>query len=71
MQAHGYKEVMGYLLGHYDRDEAVRLLKRNTRRYVKVQLVWLRGEAGVHWVRADQPVADAAAECIRLLETRH
>src|SRR5205823_6363248 len=63
MQAHSYKEVMGYLLGRYDRDEAIRLLKRNTRRYVKYQLVWLRGEAGVHWVRADRSLDEVAEAC--------
>src|SRR5204862_1496474 len=52
MQAHGYKEVMGYLLGRYDRDEAIRLLKRNTRHYAKYQLGWLRQTPGVHFVPA-------------------
>jgi tRNA dimethylallyltransferase len=67
MQAHGYKEIMGYLLGRYDRDEAIRLLKRNTRRYVKYQLTWLRNEPGVHWVRADQPVEEVAEECAAII----
>jgi tRNA dimethylallyltransferase len=58
MQAHGYKEVLGYLLGRYDRDEAIRLLKRNTRHYAKYQLGWLRATPGVHYVSAD--AADAA-----------
>jgi tRNA dimethylallyltransferase len=66
MQAHGYKEVMGWLLGDYDQAEAVRLLKRNTRRYVKYQLIWLRGEPDVRWVRADRPLAEVAAECAAL-----
>jgi tRNA dimethylallyltransferase len=68
MQAHGYKEVMRYLLGEYDREEAVRLLKRNTRRYVKYQLIWMRGEPDVRWVRADRPVDEIAAECVRILQ---
>jgi tRNA dimethylallyltransferase len=59
MQAHGYKEVMGYLLGRCDRDEATRLLKRNTRHYAKYQLNWLRQIPGIHFVRADAPGAVA------------
>jgi len=59
MQAHGYKEVMGCLLGRYDRDEAIRLLKRNTRHYAKYQLNWLRQIPGIHFVRADAPGAAA------------
>ena len=57
MQAHGYKEVMGCLLGRYDRDEAISLLKRNTRRYAKYQLNWLRQVPGIQFVRADAPGA--------------
>jgi tRNA dimethylallyltransferase len=67
MQAHGYKEIMGYLLGRYDRDEAVRLLKRNTRRYVKYQLMSLRGEPEAHWIDAARPVAAVAEECAALI----
>ncbi len=66
MQAHGYKEVMGTLLGRYDRAEAIRQLKRNTRRYVKYQLIWLRGEPEAHWVRADRPMAEVVEECVQI-----
>lgn len=65
MQAHGYKEVLGYLLGRYDRDEAIRLLKRNTRHYAKYQLGWLRATPGVQYVRADAP--DAAAQAVQII----
>jgi len=64
MQAHGYKEVMGYLLGRYDRAEAIRLLKRNTRHYAKYQLGWLRQIPELRVVRADQPHADAVAAAV-------
>jgi tRNA dimethylallyltransferase len=64
MQAHGYKEVMGYLLGRYDRDEAIRLLKRNTRHYAKYQLNWLRQIPGIHFIRADAPNAAAEIVCV-------
>ncbi len=65
MQAHGYKEVLGYLVGRYDRDEAIRLLKRNTRHYAKYQLGWMRSTPGMQFVRADAP--DAAARVAALL----
>ena len=55
MQGHGYKEIMRALVGDYDLDEGIRLLKRNTRRYVKYQLMSLRGRDDVRYVRADQP----------------
>lgn len=55
MQGHGYKEIMRALVGDYDLEEGVRLLKRNTRRYVKYQLMWMRGMPQIRYVRADQP----------------
>ena len=36
----GYKEFFGYFDGEYDFDEAVRLIKRNSRRYAKKQMTW-------------------------------
>ncbi len=40
LQTVGYKEIFDYLDGMYDWNEAVRLLKRNSRRYAKRQLTW-------------------------------
>ncbi len=50
MQAIGYKEIEGYLKGQYPYDEAVRLIKRNTRRYAKRQFTWFKKEEGAVWV---------------------
>jgi tRNA dimethylallyltransferase len=50
MQAIGYKEVAASLRGEYPMEEAVRLIKRNTKRYAKRQFTWFRKEEGLHWV---------------------
>ena len=50
LQTVGYQEIFGFLDGDYDWAEAVRLLQRNTRRYAKRQLTWLRRDAGFQWV---------------------
>jgi tRNA dimethylallyltransferase len=42
LQTVGYREVFEYMEGLYDWDEAVRLLKRNSRRYAKRQLTWFK-----------------------------
>lgn len=42
MQGIGYKELLGWLDGEYDFDEAVRLIKRNSRRYAKRQETWFK-----------------------------
>lgn len=50
MQAIGYKEIARYLQGLCPLDEAVELLKRNTRRYAKRQMTWFRKEESLRWV---------------------
>ena len=49
MKGIGYKEIIGYLHGDYDLEEAVRLVKRNTRHYAKRQLTWLRRYPNMIW----------------------
>ena len=49
----GYSEFFKYLEGDYDFQEAVRLCKRNTRRYAKRQLTWFRKEKDMHWYSAE------------------
>lgn len=49
LQTVGYSEIFDYLDGAYDREEAIRLLKRNSRRYAKRQLTWFRKYDDVHW----------------------
>jgi tRNA dimethylallyltransferase len=50
MQAIGYKEVAMYLHGEITLDEAIRLVKRGTKRYAKRQFTWFRKEEDIHWV---------------------
>ena len=50
LQAIGYRELALYLNREIDRDEAVRLIKRNTRRYAKRQLTWFRKETDITWI---------------------
>ena len=46
MQAIGYKEAAEALRGECSRDEAIEKIKRETRRYAKRQLTWLRRREG-------------------------
>jgi tRNA dimethylallyltransferase len=55
MKALGYRELMAYLDGEVDLNEAVELIKRNTRRYAKRQLTWFRGEKEVRWLEYSHP----------------
>lgn len=49
MQSLGYKEICSFLKGEIGLDEAVYLIKRNTKRYAKRQLTWFRREEGMEW----------------------
>lgn len=50
MQGLGYKEILDYLSGDLSFDEAVRILKRDTRHFAKRQLTWFKREKDVIWV---------------------
>lgn len=45
----GYKEFFDYFEGKTDYEEAVRLVKRNSRRYARKQLSWFRRDDDIHW----------------------
>lgn len=45
----GYQELFGYFDGIHTLTEAVELIKRNTRRYAKRQLTWLRKDPEFLW----------------------
>ena len=50
MQGLGYKEILDYLNGDCTLDEAIYILKRDTRHFAKRQLTWFRRERDVIWV---------------------
>lgn len=49
MRALGYKEMCGFLSGELEFDEAVSLIKRNTRHYAKRQLTWFKKDTEIKW----------------------
>jgi tRNA dimethylallyltransferase len=54
LQTVGYREIFEHLEGKYDRVEAVRLLKRNSRRYAKRQLTWFKRDEEITWFKPNQ-----------------
>lgn len=57
LQTVGYREFFDYFDGRTSYDEAVELIKRNSRRYAKRQLTWFRRDPEIRWFR---PTEDAA-----------
>jgi tRNA dimethylallyltransferase len=49
LQSVGYQEVFPYLDGVYDKEKAIELVKRNSRRYAKRQLGWFRRNEEIYW----------------------
>jgi tRNA dimethylallyltransferase len=64
-QAVGYKELMSHLDGEMSLDEAVALIKRNTRRLARHQHTWLRHFPDLRWVEAaaDEHPRQLARRC--------
>ncbi|MFF2014961.1 tRNA (adenosine(37)-N6)-dimethylallyltransferase MiaA [Paenibacillus sp. NPDC058177] len=63
MQGLGYKEIAAYLAGELTIDEAVALLKRDTRRFAKRQMSWFRHMKDIQWIDVDvEPSFDEQIE---------
>ncbi|GAA0866092.1 tRNA (adenosine(37)-N6)-dimethylallyltransferase MiaA [Paraclostridium tenue] len=54
MQGIGYKEIIKYLYGEYSYDEAIEIIKRDSRRYAKRQLTWFRRYKDAMWFDLDE-----------------
>lgn len=50
LQTVGYREMFDYFDGTISRDEAIELIKRNSRRYAKRQMTWFRRDEDIKWV---------------------
>lgn len=66
MQGLGYKEILSYLRGELTYEEAVNLIKMNTRRYAKRQMTWFRKIENVFWVDVGKYECDS--EIIKYIE---
>ncbi len=72
MQGLGYKEVLAYLEGECSLEEAVELIKRDTRHFAKRQITWFKREKEVIWLDKDNYSAeiDLLKDMITLIEEK-
>ena len=69
-KALGYQELYAYFRGEYPYEEAIRLIKRNTRHFAKRQLTWFKRESDVITVeKADKSNEELTEEILRTWET--
>ena len=54
LQTVGYKELFDYMEGKTNIDNAIELIKQNTRRYAKRQLTWFRKDKEINWFKPNQ-----------------
>jgi tRNA dimethylallyltransferase len=54
LQTVGYKELFDCFAGAFTQEEAISLIKQNTRHYAKRQLTWFRKQESYEWFRPDQ-----------------
>ena len=65
MKGLGYKEILDYLFGNLTLEEAIYILKRDTRHFAKRQLTWFRRDPEVSWIQKyeydynDEKILDA------------
>ncbi|MFP4090205.1 MAG: tRNA (adenosine(37)-N6)-dimethylallyltransferase MiaA [Cyclobacteriaceae bacterium] len=67
LQTVGYQEFFPYLEEKYELEEAIRLLKRNSRRYAKRQMTWFRKEKDIHWINLSTE-KDPLRQMIRIIQ---
>ncbi len=57
LQTVGYKEFFNHFDGEYDKEEAIRLVKRNSRRFAKRQITWFNKYETIQWFKPSKKAA--------------
>jgi tRNA dimethylallyltransferase len=67
----GYAEIIEYLSGRIELEDAVELIKRNTRRLAKNQRTWFKTFKNVHWleIEAEETPEDILSRAKRFIES--
>lgn len=54
LQGLGYQQIIAYLRGEYPQEEAIRLIKRDTRRFAKRQMSWFKRDKRILWIDTEK-----------------
>lgn len=54
MRSLGYRHMVSYINNELPWDEAIRTLKRDTRRYAKRQMTWFRADTELSWIQPEE-----------------
>ena len=69
LKAIGYKEIISYLKGNLSREEAIDLIKKNSRNYAKRQLTWFRRDDRIIWL--DREDKDLKNKIYKLIKDKY
>lgn len=64
----GYRQIIEYLQGRIALEEAIRIWKRDTRRFAKRQMTWFRKEPDVYWLDVSEDAEKTAQRILTLIE---
>ncbi len=68
-QALGYKEIIAYLDGQFDLEEALRRIKRDTRHFAKKQLTWFKRDDSINWFNLSSLTEETVyKDCMKLID---
>ena len=72
MKGIGYKEIIGFFDGLYSQEEAIDLIKKNSRHLAKRQLTWFRRYEDMKWFNLSEYTndEDAVGEIIKWVQTK-
>ena len=72
MKGIGYKEIIGFFDGLYSQEEAIDLIKKNSRHLDKRQLTWFRRYEDMKWFNLSEYTndEDAVGEIIKWVQTQ-
>ena len=61
MKGVGYAQLLPHVRGEISLEEAIRRLKRDTRRFAKRQFTWFRADSGIEWIDVEKAGGPAGA----------
>ncbi len=64
LQSLGYKHIVSHLSGAMPLEEAIPLIKQNTRRYAKRQLTWFKADPRINWFSEDEKNYRLMFDCV-------
>ncbi len=64
----GYKEIISYIMGNINLDEAIYRIKLETKRYAKRQITWFRGMKGIKWYKYPLDLKELKDKILKFLE---